>query len=57
MTDPHDAIDPNFSLDDIAALTAISSPEAWRQHQIETVPLDDQRPILPSTHPLIRSTP
>ena len=31
--------------------------EAWRHHQIEIVPLDDRRPILPPDHPLIRSTP
>lgn len=56
MTDLHDAITALDALDP-DALTAITSPEAWRHHQIEIVPLDDRRPILPPDHPLIRSTP
>lgn len=57
MTGMDDATNPIFPLDLIDALTAISSPEAWRRHQIEAIPLDDRHPILPPNHPLIRREP
>lgn len=57
MTGMDDATNPIFPLDLIDALTAISSPEAWRRHQIDAIPLDDRRPILPPDHPLIRREP
>lgn len=57
MTDLDDAINALATLDDLNTLTAISSPESWRRHQIEAIPLDDRRPILPPTHPLLRSEP
>lgn len=56
MTDLDDAINSLASLDALNALTAISSPEAWRRQQIDAVPVDDRRPIL-RPNPLIRTEP